>query len=724
MKQFYKYKGKRTVCFIFIFIFSLGCFAPAVLAKEDTDYVTANSSFRLPIPKAYITAGSINNLGNWKDKKNYFKDPQDIFIDKKDNIYLVDSGNNRIIVMNPELVTTGVYYSPDEKAFHSPEGIYVDEDGDMYVADTGNARIVHMTGTGRLVETFINPESELLGNAPFSPSKLIVSKTGYIYVVRGENIMAIDGNNGFRGLFGQTDIGYNLTEALVRIFASDQQKLFMAKRTASSYLNLTLGRDGTIYATSLERTEGEIKKLNSIGNNIYRKYKTIGGGFTNPVTNFIKKKILKSAVASNTFKFGEYFDEDGNYIEPIFRDITVDSDGIVTVIEEQTGKLYQYDQEGNMLAAFCGIGERKGEFSRPGSIAVNSKGMLYVVDRLNNNIQYFEPTEFIRTVQKAAKAYESGDYDLSFKCWSKVLNLDENYELAHAGLAKAYYKQGRYKESMKEGRLAGDRPLYSQAFDEYKYQVFRDNFALVLAAGLILLLAVCLFLKYSFRAGTKAFWSFMREHNKKMGVWQGLKYSYHVLLHPIETIEGVNYYKNRINLKSSFYLLGAAFVVRIAYIYLVHYPLASVEISDANLFFEGCKLFIIPLTWIPASFAVTSISGGESKFPEITFTAALGLVPYIFINLPLMFLSHLMSKSQQSWYGVFTAAVYIWMIIIYFLSLKLLNSYSFGKTLRMMALAFFVMLVIWIVAGLCYVLSARVIQFIFNIMREFRVNIL
>ncbi len=724
MGQFYRHKDKKPVLFILIFIFSFGCFVPSVPAGEDTDYVTANTAFRLPIPKAYNTAGTINNLGIWEDEKIYFKDPQDIFIDKNDNLYIADSGNNRIVVINPEMVTTGVFYSPDEKAFRSPEGLYVDEDGDMYVADTGNARIVHMSPSGELVEIFYNPESELLGNAPFSPSKLIVSKTGYIYVVRGENIMAVDGNNGFRGLFGQTDIGYSLTEALVRIFASEQQKLFMAKRTASSYMNLTLGQDGMIYATSLERTEGEIKKLNSIGNNIYRKYTTIGGGFTNPVTEFMKEKILKSVVASNSFKFGEYFDDEGNYMEPIFRDITVDSGGIVTVIEEQTGKLYQYDQEGNMLAAFGGTGERKGEFSRPSSIAVNSKGVIYVADRLNNNIQYFEPTEFIGTVQEAAKAYDAGDYNLSFERWSQVLELHENYELAHAGLAKAYYKQGRYRESMKESRRAGDRSLYSQAFDEYKYQVFRDNFAFVLAAGLILMIAVFLFLKYSFGAGTKAFWSFMREHNKKMGVRQGLKYSCHVILHPIDTIEGVNYYKNRINLKSSYIIMAAAFFVRIAYIYLVHYPLASIELNDANLFFEGFKLFIIPLTWIPASFAVTSISDGESKFPEITFTAVLGLVPYIFINLPLMFLSHLMSRSQQSWYGVFTAAVYVWMIIIYFLSLKLLNSYSFGKTLRMMVTAFFVMLVIWIVAGLCYVLSARVIQFVINILRELRVNIL
>lgn len=718
----------KIIILVFVFLLSFGSFVPSVHAS-DMDYVTANTSFRIPIPKAYNATKTINNLGKikstpWEEESIFFKDPQDIFIDKQDNIYVLDTGNSRVVVMNKDLVTIGVYRSPDGKPFSSPEGIFVDDDGDMYVSDTGNSRIVHMSKDGELIEIFHNPESQLVSGAPFSPSKLIVSKTGYIYVVRGENIMAIDGNNGFRGLFGQTDIGYNLAEALTRIFASDFQKLAMKRRTASSYINIALGEDGMIYATSLERIEGEVKKLNSIGNNIFRKYKSVGSGFTNPITAYIKTKILKSAVAGNTFKFGEYFDDEGYYIEPIFRDVAVDKNGIIAIIEEITGKIYQYDQDGNMLAAFGGLGERKGEFSRTSAIEVNSEGTYFVVDRLNNSIQCFEPTEFIITVQEATTAYNKGNYDEAYTKWSKVLELHENYELAHAGLAQAYYKQERWKESMDESKLASNRDLYTKAFDEYKYEVLRANFVPIVGIGLVLLIGVFFFLKYSIKAGKKANWEFMNNHHKKMGVWQGVKYCYNVLIHPVDTIEGVRYYKDRINLKASLIVLAAAYIVRIAYIYIVHYPLASIEVNDANAIFEAVKLFIVPITFIPASFAVSSISDGESKFPEIAFTSILGLVPFIFINTPLMFISNIMSKSQQSWYGVFNLIVYIWMAIILFLSMKILNNYSFGKTIRMIIITVFVVLVIWLVAGMFYVLSARVIQFIISVMQEFKVNFL
>ena len=214
-----------------------------------------------------------------------------------------------IIKMNSDMELIATFESPDKVAFNAPEGIFVDDNEDMYVVDTGNSRIVHMSKDGQLVEIFYNPESQLVGGAPFTPTKILISNTGYIYVVRGEAIMAIDGNNEFRGLYGQTKIGYNLAENLVRIFGSEQQKISMKRRTASSYINITLGDDGMIYATSFDRKEGEIKKLNSVGNNIYRTYSSIGDGFNNPITSFIRNKLFKSTVAGTSFKFGEYFDD-------------------------------------------------------------------------------------------------------------------------------------------------------------------------------------------------------------------------------------------------------------------------------------------------------------------------------------------------------------------------------------------------------------------------------
>ena len=173
-----------------------------------------------------------------------------------------------------------------------------------------------------------------------------------------------------------------------------------------------------------------------------------------------------------------------------------------------------------------------------------------------------------------------------------------------------------------------------------------------------------------------------------------------------------------------FILFGVAYIVRMAYLYIVHFPLASIELGDVNPVLEAVKLWIVPASWIPASFMATSISGGESKIKEITFTSALSLVPFIVINTPLMFLSNILSKSQQSWYGVFGTLAYLGMFLILLLSMMILNNYTLKKTLGMMFVSAFMMLVIWLVALLCYILMGRAIQFIIGIIEEFRLNFL
>jgi hypothetical protein len=83
-----------------------------------------------------------------------------------------------------------------------------------------------------------------------------------------------------------------------------------------------------------------------------------------------------------------------------------------------------------------------------------------------------------------------------------------------------------------------------------------------------------------------------------------------------------------------------------------------------------------------------------------------------------------MSKTQQTWYGAFSFIVNIWMFVILFLSMKILNNYTFGKTIRMIRVTAFMMFVIWLVAGLFYVLLARLVQFTIGVFTEFRLSVL
>ena len=75
-----------------------------------------------------------------------FQYPTAVAVDGEGNLYVLDSGHNRVMMLVPR---NGVYQKPVAVAagFNAPQGLAVDAAGNLYVADTGNHRVVKITMT-------------------------------------------------------------------------------------------------------------------------------------------------------------------------------------------------------------------------------------------------------------------------------------------------------------------------------------------------------------------------------------------------------------------------------------------------------------------------------------------------------------------------------------------------------------------------------------------------
>src|SRR5690625_2883421 len=186
-----KNKGKiYRFLFVFLSIMVLLLSSPyATKAEIPYDTFSVNgfekTIFTQPAYKPYgVFAQDIYvNDENGELEYSPLNQPQDMFIDEYDNVYIADTGNNRIIHLDDSGELVRIITSSDNP-FNQPSGIFVDTNGEIYVADTGNRRVEKLDKDGSFIKEFGRPESRYIDEKfVFEPINLIVDRRGIIYIV-------------------------------------------------------------------------------------------------------------------------------------------------------------------------------------------------------------------------------------------------------------------------------------------------------------------------------------------------------------------------------------------------------------------------------------------------------------------------------------------------------------------------------------------------------------
>ena len=458
-------KKRAAIVSILLAYLLLSCFPAHALVGMSAFVVDTNSAGDtdyIPIPAVYEVYRTIKNLG----ENGFMSQPEDIFVDQQGLLYVADTNNNRVLVLSRDGEVIKVITEACGAALKKPRGIFVHEDGSIWIADTGNLRIAVLEKDGSDRKTFVKPDSSLLeNNFTFDVNKLFVANTGYIYALKGANLITLDEANNFHGYLGADKVDFSLSRTLIRMFGSKSQVERTSKQEPASYANFYIGADNMIYGILSNKDTAQIRKLNTVGTNTYPE-QTYG--------------LMMEDKTSGT----------GKLKSPTFADINVQENGVISVVDQNSGLIYQYDQEGNLICCFGGLGEAAGLFEIPVSIESDADGYLYVLDSKANEITVFKPTHFVQLIHKAVSLHEEGRYEEALVYWNEVLETDSNYSLAHRGVAKIMGKNDDWDSALSSYELAEDKEGYSDAYDEYRHQYFREHFLAVVLIAAALAFAV------------------------------------------------------------------------------------------------------------------------------------------------------------------------------------------------------------------------------------------
>lgn len=198
------------------------------------------------------------------------------------------------------------------------------------------------------------------------------------------------------------------------------------------------------------------------------------------------------------------------------------------------------------------------------------------------------------------------------------------------------------------------------------------------------------------------------------------KLSLMTLFHPIIVTEYIKKHREdkRFNPLPIAVMLILMIGVRVFSIYVTHYPLSTVSVRNANLVLEIGKLLVPVLTWVLASYAMTTILDGETLFSETLLFSAYALTPYVLFTVPLTLLSRLLDLGQSTLYHGAEAVLLCWVVFLMILALKEMNGYTIRKTLLVVVLSLFTMAVIWATVVLLFTIVSQFVTMLREVYYE------
>ncbi|MCF7923719.1 MAG: hypothetical protein K9L64_01280 [Candidatus Izimaplasma sp.] len=617
-------------------------------------------------------------------------------IDELDGVSLdtpmdIDIKNNKLFIAS----TTGdsgkiIVYDMNTKSavvlgsdfLVNPTGVFTTEEGNIYVADQSGQTAYKLDSSGNILVTYTKPESPLFGTEDLKPKKIITDSRGNVYILNnGVKGLAQFTNDGeFLAYFGSNTITPTLRTVLQYTFFTEEQLNSLFNLTPPEVSNMAIDNRGLIHTVSLGDGGQNVKRLNISGDNLLPQM-------------FVGQNLVDV------------------YVGPLGNIYTVSREGMI----------YEYDIDGNLLFTFGGndiTNQVQGLMNQPSSIAVDDNSNIYVLDRGSKVLKIYSPTVFTDFVHEALKDYQEGFYVESQEPWGEVLKMNDFFDLAHKGMANAYFSLGEYDDALEEYYVANDRDGYSDAFWEVRNAWLIDYAATFVIIFFVLLLIFIVNIKVKIVAYAmmpiKKGIKWVRSKSKTT---DQILYVFSYLRNPADKTYEIKR-KNRIQIFPVTILLGLYFLFYIFYIYNLAFLFNDRQIENINVIEELIKIILPIILWVVSNFLIGTIREGEGRLKDVYITSIYCLAPYFF-TLPLIALLSQVLTYNEAFIISFMHTIAIMLTVVYFFFMvKETHFYNVKETIKSIFISAFTMVMMLLGVFILYILLNELFILVKDIFME------
>ena len=614
------------------------------------------------------------------------KEPEDLFIDRNNNLYIADTGNSRIVRYSID--KHQIIDVIENRVMKTPRGLFVTDDGNIYVADARAEAVHRFDQAGNLIESFLKPNETAFGKTPFNPARIAVDSKKNMFII-GEGVLNgiihLSAGGQFLGYFATNKVTLDLVAELQNIFFTDEQLDNLGSRVPLTITNVFVDQENIVYSTTMGlQAEKVLAKHNTAGKNVFSEVRG----------------------ASDLI------------------DLYVDPRGIIYAAS-LTGIISIYSPDGEFIHSFGGFYGKEdisGLFTELGSLAVDRDGKIWAADSSTSYLQSFVPTDYANTIYRALHAFKLGNYQQTKELWYTVLARNQMLRLAHEGIGKVYLYTQQYKEAMHHLEIANSKFYYSQAYWEVRNIWLQENLAMLITALVILLIVMRLLRRLDNQYQIFDFYRNFGERVRKNQLLADLLFLFDFFKHPIDSFYDLKKGKRGSYLSATIWYLFF-FIVYLHARFGRGFLYTPVPVEDLDFSALMLGFVIICFLFVLTNYLLSSIQDGDGTLGDIYKLTIYAMGPMITGILVVTGLSYFLSYNEEFLIDLIEFVAPSWSLIILVLGLQEVHVYSTGAAVKSIVLSIASMIVIAIVVLIVVMMGEQLADFLQVIVKEVLRNV-
>lgn len=644
------------------------------------------------------------------------KAPSCVASGRNGEIYISDTGNNRIVFSDKSganaVSVTGYTAGGKRRSFSEPGGLCVTEEGLIYVADTGNAAIVVLNPDGSTKNVLEKPDSiEKTGNFSYVPVAVSVDSLNRVFVLSRDTagIILMDSTGAFQGVIGAQNVTIDISDYIWRMFMTKEQVRNSKQYVPITYNNLSIDSKGFLFVTSYVENgyslqqaikgrsaasdSAPVKKLTSDGTDVLKR-----NGFFPPVGDINFEIKTKSNTDAKTHS--------------AITAVTVRENDVYSLADSRYGKIFTYDENGDLLYAFGGLGSGAGLFEKLASITYRGTDLL-ALDSGRGSLTVFEMTEYGNMLDEVISLQKEHRYDEVAAKWETILEKNNNFDLAYYGIGKSYLDRSEYPSAMEYFKLINNKTYYSKAFGLQREKLLGKYFLLI-----PIVLAAAVFALVKFFGFAKKYNRARRYTKGKSPLADHCMYSAHVIFHPFDAFNDIKF-ESRGGVAGATIMMSAAIISLLINTLASGYLFKSDTAATSGGVISALGNVLIPLAlFMLSNWCLTSLMDGKGTMKDIYVTIGYSLTPMILLLNTATVMSHILTAEEGAFISAVTALAYLWSVMLIFFGTMTVHDYGLGKNILVCLLSVVGIAVMLFLILLFFSVVGRITTFLSNLFTE------